>query len=408
MIDYLHAFTIFEKYFIFVQENKLSNTHENVIGVQNNLLIEVKNLLQRNAMLGICGMGGVGKTTLVKAFETRIKKELRDNASTHKGRGLNIDTSIERPDSNSDLESTQFEDVIFISDMKDKVKNDVGYLEVMREILQSMKILHEVHHLEEGKSYLLKTLKEKRFLLIIDDVGGINKLDMLLSPEMFSVGGSKLIATSRDWSMLKCVMISDSCKMVLETLDEPQAMKLFMKHAFRNAQGICPPQLKQISTRIVKSCDGLPLSLEVLGSHLSGQERIRVWERALQRLLKANALVGSDDDKLWSRLRLSFDDLTLEEEKIVMDICCFFCKDVSIKGTSRRNALKFWGDHEKYNAILSSLESKSLVKIEDMEIINMHDQLRDIGRMISQEKFQGVRRWDMIEHSINDYTEKVI
>ena len=391
-----------------MQENELSNRHENVIGVQNNLLIEVKNLLQRNAMLGICGMGGVGKTTLVKAFETRIKKELRDNASTHKVRGLNVDTSVGRHDSNSDLESKLFEDVIFILDMKDKVNNDVDYLEVMREILQSMKILHEVHHLEEGKSYLLKALKEKRFLLIIDDVGGITKLDMLLSPEMFSVGGSKLIATSRDWSMLKCVMISDSCKMVLETLDEPQAMKVFMKHAFRNAQGICPPQLKQISTRIVKSCDGLPLSLEVLGSHLSGQERIRVWERALQRLLKANALVGSDDDKLWSRLRLSFDDLTLEEEKIVMDICCFFCKDVSITGTSRRNALKFWGDHEEYNAILSSLESKSLVKIEDMEIINMHDQLRDIGRMISEEKFQGVRRWDMIEHSINDYTEKVI
>ena len=141
---------------------------------------------------------------------------------------------------------------------------------------------------------------------------------------------------------------------------------------------------------------------------MSGQERIRVWERALQRLLNANALVGSDNDKLWSRLRLSFDDLNLQEEKIVMDICCFFCKDVCITGTSRRNALKFWGDHEKYDAILSSLESKSLVKIGDMQIINMHDQLRDIGRMISKEKFQGVRRWNMIEHSINDYIEKVI
>lgn len=390
-----------------MQENKLSKTNEDVIGVQDNLLIEVKNLLQRNAMLGICGMGGVGKTTLVKAFKTRVKKNLRDNASTHKLRGLKVDTSCHTYVSNNDLESTLFEDVIFISDMKDKVKHDVDYLEVMREILKSMKILYEVHHLEEGRSYLLKTLKEKRFLLIIDDVGGMNELDKLLTPEMFSVGGSKLIATSRDWSKLKCVMTKDSCKMVLETLDEPQAMKLFSKHAFKNAQGICPPQLKQISTKIVKSCDGLPLSLKVLGSHLSGQERIRVWERALQRLLKANALDVSDDDKLWSRLRLSFDDLNLEEEKIVMDICCFFCKDVSIQGTSKRNALKFWGDYEECNAILSSLESKSLVKIEDTEIINVHDQLRDIGRMISRKRFHDVRKWDMIEHSINDYTEKV-
>lgn len=391
-----------------MQENKLSKTLDNVIGVQDNLLNEVKNLLQRNAMLGICGMGGVGKTTLVKALKTRMKEDLRDNASTHKMRGLKVYTIGERHVSNSDLESTLFEDVIFISDMKDKVKNDVDYLEVMREILKSMKIVHEVHHLEEGRSYLLKTLKEKRFLLIIDDVGGTNELDMLLTPEMFSVGGSKLIATSRDWSKLKCVMTKDSCTMVLETLDEQRAMKLFSEHAFKNAQGICPPHLKQIATKIVKSCDGLPLSLEVLGSHLSGQKRIRVWERALQRLLKANALVGSDDDKLWSRLRLSFDDLNLEEEKVVIDICCFFCKDVSIKGTSKRNALKFWGDHEKCNAILSSLESKSLVKIEDMEIISMHDQLRDIGRMISRERFHDVRRWDMIEHSINDYTMKVL
>lgn len=390
-----------------MQENKLSKTNEDVIGVQDNLLNEVKNLLQRNAMLGICGMGGVGKTTLVKAFKTRIKKNLRDNASTHKVRGLKVDTSCHTYVSNNDLESTLFEDVIFISDMKDKVKHDVDYLEVMREILKSMKILYEVHHLEEGRSYLLKTLKEKRFLLIIDDVGGMNELDMLLTPEMFSVGGSQLIATSRDWSKLKCVMTKDSCKMVLETLDEPQAMKLFSKHAFKNAQGISPPQLKQISTKIVKSCDGLPLSLKVLGSHLSGQERIRVWERALQRLLKANALDVSDDDKLWSRLRLSFDDLNLEEEKIVMDICCFFCKDVSIQGTSKRNALKFWGDYEECNTILSSLESKSLVKIEDTEIINVHDQLRDIGRMISRKRFHDVRKWDMIEHSINDYTEKV-
>lgn len=391
-----------------MQDNKLPKTLENVIGVQDSLLIEVKNLLQRNAMLGICGMGGVGKTTLVKALKTRMKKDLKDNASTHKVRGLKVDTIGQRHISNSDLEPTLYEDVIFISDMKDKVKNDVDYLEVMREILKSMKILHEVHHLEEGRSYLLKTLKEKQFLLIIDDVGGTNELDMLLTPEMFSVGGSKLIATSRDWSKLKCVMTKDSCKMVLETLDEPRAMKLFSTHAFKNAQGICPPHLKQISTKIVKSCEGLPLSLEVLGSHLSGQERIRVWERALQRLLKANALVGSDDDKLWSRLRLSFDDLNLEEKKHFMDICCFFCKDVSIKGTSKRNALKFWGDHEKCNAILSSLESKSLVKIEDMDVISMHDQLRDIGRMISRKTFHDVRRWDMIEHSINDYTEEVL
>jgi hypothetical protein len=48
------------------------------------------------------------------------------------------------------------------------------------------------------------------------------------------------------------------------------------------------------------------------------------------------------------------------------------------------------------------------VKIEDMDVVSMHDQLRDIGRMISRKTFHDVRRWDMIEHSINDYTEEVL
>jgi len=79
-----------------------------------------------------------------------------------------------------------------------------------------------------------------------------------------------------------------------------------------------------------------------------------------------------------------------------LDIACFFCKDVWPEGMSIHRALHVWtmNDISLINSFNMLLE-RSLVNVDEDGHIEMHDQLRDMGRMIVErdEEYSGTRIW---------------
>ena len=313
---------------------------------------ELEKQLQRVGSLGIVGMGGIGKSTLAKA--------LSDHISHH------------------------FDAVCSIIDMKDE--KCTFALEHKSKNMQDA--TPQETTLSETRDLLERVRKTKKILLVVDNVSKQNQLCQLVDDNMFKdVDGMRLIASSRDWNSLK-QHVPMAGKVDMQTLEGDQPMTLFSRHAFGTNQS-CLPYLEHVVEKIVNACCGLPLSLEVMGIRMQGETRLRIWERTLHRLLRARH-DGTPDEKIWKTLRISFDELTMEEKNMFLDIACLFGKDMSIvKETFLR---MFDGNAQE---ILENLCNKSLVKVDKWNILDMHDQLCDMGRMITETKFAGTRLWDL-------------
>ncbi len=86
--------------------------------------------------------------------------------------------------------------------------------------------------------------------------------------------------------------------MDMALLEEEQARELFMFYAFKHANHVTN-DIKEISMEIIKACEGLPLSLEVL----CDISILEVWKDALHILKNGkNITRGSKDEVFWTTL----------------------------------------------------------------------------------------------------------
>jgi len=335
--------------FMEVNDNNLKETSK-LIGVEEKMS-KLEKQLQRVGSLGIVGMGGIGKSTLAKALSNHI--------------------------------SHHFDAVCFVID----IKNEKCTFALKHKSKDMQDATPQETTLSKTRDILECVRKTKKILLVVDNVSKQIQLCQLLDDNMFKdVDGMRLIASSRDWNSLK-QHVPTAGKVNMQTLKGDQPMRLFSRHAFGTNQS-CLPYLTHVVENIVSACCGLPLSLEVMGTHMQGETRLRVWERTLHRLLRARH-DGSPNEKLWNTLRISYDELSIEEKNMFLDIACFFYKDVF---TTKETFLKIFDGNAR--EILESLHNKSLVKVDEWDRLDMHDQLRDMGRMITEKEFAGTRLLD--------------
>eukprot|EP01018_Ginkgo_biloba_P008223 Gb_30989 [translate_table: standard] len=291
------------------------------------------NLDQRVIIVGIWGMGGIGKTTLTKAVFNKI----------HLG----------------------FEAFCFVSDVRTGDLKELQ-MQVLKDLL---KVKLDVNNIDHGKSLLRARLGCVRALLILDDVDDIKQLEALgidwLGPN------SRVIVTTRDQQILKTKGNAEIYKM--EGLSGKHALELFCWHAFMRAS---PNKIyEDLSIQIVNACGGLPLSLEVLGSYLYNVEDNRYWNETLTRL-KSGMFQNISES-----LQISYNALNYEEKQIFLDIACFFI------GEEREISISFW-EASKWSVLSSimNLQLRSLIKLTNDDRFMMHDQLRDMGRAIVAEE----------------------
>ncbi|KAH7284958.1 hypothetical protein KP509_33G004100 [Ceratopteris richardii] len=161
-----------------------------------------------------------------------------------------------------------------------------------------------------------------------------------------------------------------------------------------------PAHLTEVSKEVIRVCQGLPLSLEVLGSHLRcASPDINAWTECLPLLKQAG-------EKIFSILRVSLNSLQPSQKEAFLDICCFFI------GREEDFVCAFVeGRYETGTTILTALKSQCLITVKStieyhwndrrrqVRTLQVHNQLRDMGRDIIQKEEKN-RAWD--EKASND------
>ncbi|KAH7284944.1 hypothetical protein KP509_33G003500 [Ceratopteris richardii] len=319
---------------------------------------------------GLWGRGGVGKTTTVKSIYNRMRKEFKSSAHF-------LDTKAEMTSTNS------------------------GLVHVQRKILKNLKpkgiVISKIKTADDGKRVLSSHLKGMSAFIVFDDLDTRSQIDALCCPLSSLGANSVVIITGRNREILTYASIPDENIFCIEGLSEENSEWLFCWHAFMNPAP--PTHLKEVAKEVVEACQGLPLSLTVLGCHLYGASDINKWKESLH-------LIKQDEKNIFDFLSVSLNSLKLSEKEAFLDICCFFI------GREEDFVCEFLeGCYEMGTTILTALKCQCLITVKstikdnpydvrrEVQTIQIHDQLRDMGRYIIQKEEKN-RAWD--EKTSND------
>ncbi|KAL3727296.1 hypothetical protein ACJRO7_032090 [Eucalyptus globulus] len=310
---------------------------KNLVGIDSHVE-EVMKLINNSSgatlCVGIYGMEGIGKTTLVKVIYNKL---------------LN-----------------QFEHCSFIADIRESCnRNGISYLQnqLIRDILRRNIRLHNTDH---GIHIISSELKDKKVLIILDDVDTTDQLARLTGNPNWFAPGSRIFVTTRDKSVLNRARVD--IKYELEEMEEEKSLVLFSRHAFRSDS---PPREFSALTRLVVSImGGLPLALKVIGLFLCGKPE-KLWEEAIHRMQKM------PQKEVLEKLMISYEGLGEDQRQMFLDIACFLI------GSDARVAYYMWDacgfSVEEGIGVLRFL---SFISIGNNHELIMHDQMRILGREI--------------------------
>lgn len=222
---------------------------------------------------------------------------------------------------------------------------------------------------------------------------------------------SLILFTSRDKGLLIRAGIAESSIYHLRELNSIHSLQLFCSHAFSQLDP--PPKYENLVDEFLKACDGLPLSLKVIGSRLYGEDDQCIWQEVL------DGLSQTLPDDIEAKLRISYDSLSEKEQQIFLDIACFAI------GEDVDKWIKIWnGSGWQGLSGFRNLQYKCLVEVHmpPLELeryllfdagigntttfdfsadifckdkkIRMHDHLRDLGRNIADTEVHSHRVWN--------------
>ncbi|MFS8004565.1 putative P-loop containing nucleoside triphosphate hydrolase [Helianthus anomalus] len=221
----------------------------------------------------------------------------------------------------------------------------------------------------EGRSMIERGLRNKSVLVVLDDVDDLKQLEALARSHAWFGEGSRIIITTRDEHLL--TRHADTiCEVSLLSQDE--AMELFNKHAYRKDKPI--EDYEMLSKDVVSYASGLPLALEILGSFLYDKDKDE-WKSALAKLKDI------PDDKVTRTLKISYDGLEPDQQKLFLDIACFY------RRWRVDNTMMVLDTFSLYPRIgVKVLIQKSLIKVSNGEfgdkIVDMHDLVEEMAHYI--------------------------
>ncbi|XP_065615831.1 TMV resistance protein N isoform X1 [Quercus suber] len=325
--------------------SKSSSINKNLIGIKSMFAELIPSYLgfgNNIYMIGICGMGGLGKTTLASA----IYYEYSDH----------------------------FEGSSFIANVRERSeKGELHKLQqqLLDEILEGSNT--KIYNVQVGDKKINSSgLRHKKVLLVLDDVNHKDQLEKLAGEHDWFGLGSWIIITTRD----EHVLVQHGVLKIYKPngLDDNDASTLFYSKAFKKEQ---PEEgYMQLSLEVIEYASGLSLALVTLGSFLVGRT-LEEWQSALDSFKNIKG-------DIYNILKISYDGLEEMWKEIFLDIACFFRE---LKKNHVIQILENYG----FNAIIgiNVLVEKYLLTMDDNkylgddnEYLAMHDLLVEMGQKI--------------------------
>ncbi|KAH9709247.1 ADP-ribosyl cyclase/cyclic ADP-ribose hydrolase [Citrus sinensis] len=335
---------------------ELSNTPMKVAAYNVGLDFRIKEVIRlldvkssNVLVLGLFGLGGIGKTTLAKAVYNKL-----------------VD---------------QFEHRSFISNVRETSGQNDGLVSLQNKLIFDLSSGNKVptenvpteNVVTANIAEIKNVVRERKVFVVLDDVDDPSQLNALCGDKEWFSEGSRIIITTRDRGALPEHYVNQLYE--VQKLDSSRALQLFSYHALGRENPT--DKFFKISEQIVSLTGGLPLALEVFGAFLFDKRRITEWEDALEKLRKIRP------NNLQEVLKISFDGLDQQDKCIFLDIACLFVK----MGMNKEDAIDILkGCGFRAEIAIVVLMKKSLIKITEDDTLWMHDQLRDMGRQIVQQE----------------------
>ncbi|KAL0356059.1 UNVERIFIED_CONTAM: putative late blight resistance proteinR1A-10 [Sesamum radiatum] len=246
-----------------------------VFGLERDLT-EIKTQLISDSpkikVVSVVGMGGIGKTTLAR--------EVFDDSYT---------------------------DYYFDVRAWVTVSQEYSVRHVLLSLLSSAKILTK--DMSEDISevlaeYLYKSLKGRRYLIVMDDMWDTEIWDAVRRFFPEDNNGSCVLLTTR-LSNVALYANSDIPLHRMHFLNEDESWNLLCAKVFGEED--CPDDLEEIGKEIARTCKGLPLEIVVIGGLLSKVSRTEEYWKSIADNL--NSIVTKDDEHCMEVLSLSYNHL---------------------------------------------------------------------------------------------------
>ncbi|XP_050873975.1 disease resistance protein RUN1 isoform X2 [Lathyrus oleraceus] len=325
---------------------KLNHKHKNEI--TNNFILDenyrsIESLVKIDSaevqVIGLWGMGGIGKTTLAAAIFQKF--------------------------------SIQYEGSCFFENVTDESKRH-GINYVCNKLLS--KLLREdldIDTLKVIPSMVMTRLKRMKAFIVLDDVHTSELLQNLIGVRHCWLGaGSTVIVTTRDNHVLKKGGIHKIHQ--VKEMNSKNSLQLFSLNAFDK---VLPKEgYMDLSKRAIDYAKGNPLALKVLGSFLCSKNQLE-WNCALAKLKE---IPNAEIDRI---LRWSYNELDEKEKNIFLDIACF------LRGHERNRITKILNECGFFADIgIRHLLDKALIRVDSKNCIQMHDLIQEMGKQIVREE----------------------
>ncbi|CAN1139150.1 Disease resistance protein L6 [Linum perenne] len=328
------------------KENFTLETDE-LVGIDDHVdvVVEKLNLDSKNlTMVGLHGMGGIGKTAIAKAVYNKI--------------------------------FSRFDRCCFVENIREIQTQKDGIVVLQKRLVSEilrMDSVDQFAHDSGGRKMIKERVSRFKSLIVLDDVDEKCRFqDILGSPKDF-VSESRFIISSRNANVLITLIENEYKLYEVGSLNHPHSLELFCKHAFRKNSP--PVDYETLADDIVQTTGGLPLTLKVIGSLLFRQETA-FWKDKLEQLRETLQL-----DQVMDRLKISYDTLAYDAQQVFLDIACFFI------GTNKGISSYMWSDCKLYPmSNINILVQRSMIKVGNEDEFQMHDQFRDMGREIVRQE----------------------
>ncbi|XP_042757392.1 uncharacterized protein LOC111909982 [Lactuca sativa] len=330
-------------------------------------------------MIALCGMGGVGKTTMMQ----RLKKVVKQNR----------------------MFSYMVEAVI--GEKTDPIAIQQAVADYLRiELKESTKParadkLREWFKANSGEG-------KNKFLVILDDVWqSVDLEDIGLSPFPNQGVDFKVLLTSRDEHVCTVMGVGSNSILNVGLLIEAEAQSLFQQFVETSE-----PELHKIGEDIVRKCCGLPIAIKTMACTLRNKRK-DAWKDALSRIEHYD--LRNVAPKVFET---SYHNLHDKETKSVFLMCGLFPEDFNIP---TEELMRYgWGlkifdrvytfikARNRINTCIERLvQTNLLIESDDVGCVKMHDLVRAfvLGMYSEVEHASVVNHGNMPRWTENDTTD---
>ncbi|KAJ3684198.1 hypothetical protein LUZ61_013362 [Rhynchospora tenuis] len=334
-----------------------------------------------HGIIGIWGMGGVGKTHLLKQINNELSRDCLSDFV-----------------------------VVFVTCPKDcsqeKVQNDI--IDKLR--------LDKNGSMEQKQSKIYNFLRERSFVLLLDDLWGRVDLDTIGIPNPRIIVGTckrKVVLTTRSTEV--CGQMEVQKRIRVDVLNWDDAWSLFKEKVTEetiNADLL----IQKHAEDVVKELGGLPLALITVGRAMHDKRDMYEWEQAIVLLKQARlndvefsrvTQPSQANEPVFFILKFSYDNLKNDIKQ------CFLHCSLWPEGSSinKDDLVELWMglgliDEENIQAAynvgysyIRRLQAVCLLEIDDDYTINgddtikMHDVIRDMALWIANNKGVDRANW---------------